>query len=531
MPAWRRQVRRAGVRAVSELLVLSARGAVADFERGFADPRGVQQRLLDALTARLGRTAYGRSLGVSGALDYPSFRARVPIVDYDALRPWIERQMREEGAQLVDERVLLYERTSGSSGNAKYVPYTASLQRSFSRMFQIWAHDLLRNGPRLRTGLTYFSVSPAFPRETRTSRGTPVGLEDDSAYLSGWLKHLVRPLFAAPPDLKRITEPFAWKRALATALLAAEGLEIVSIWSPSFFLALLTFIERQRELLASDLHGRGAFGQARALSAGAPFDRLWPELKIVSCWASAAARSQADHLAALFPNATVQPKGLLATEAPLTIPRIGVPDHLPLASEVFYEFEDEAGDVLPLAGLGSRHVGRPLSLVFSQHGGLVRYRIGDRVAVTGFHRHLPRLAFLGRTADVSDLVGEKLSESFVAGALAVIPSAHFRLLVPVPATDRERAHYLLLLDAAGEPPVPSTRVDDALSEGHHYRVARLLDQLGPVEVKDVRGARDLWLGMLTARGMKLGDVKDRALLTRAEDAAQLLATLAQTSGG
>lgn len=531
MPAWRGRARQAGVRALGGLLVLSGRSAVADFERGFADPRGVQLRLLETLTGRLARTAYGRSLGVSGPLDYRTFRARVPIVDYDALLPWIERQMQREGAELVDERVLLYERTSGSSGNAKYIPYTPSLRRSFGRMFQVWAHDLLRRGPRLRTGLTYFSVSPAFPRETRTVRGTPVGLEDDSEYLGGWLKHLIRPFFAAPPDLKRITDPFAWKRALATALLEAPGLEIVSIWSPSFFLALLDFIDAQRELLASDLHGRGARDRARALSSGAPFERLWPQLKLVSCWASASARRQADHLAALFPGALLQPKGLLSTEAPLTVPRIGVPDHLPLASEVFYEFEEPSGEVLPLAGLGARHLGQPLSLVFSQQGGLQRYRIGDRVAVTGFHGHLPRLAFLGRTGDVSDLVGEKLSESFVARALAEIPAAHFRLMIPVVASERTRPHYLLLLDTAGGAPVPASLVDDALADGHHYRVARLLGQLGPVVVKDVRGARELWLGVLTARGMKLGDVKERALVTRAEDAAQLLATLAQTSGG
>src|SRR5207244_6244599 len=60
----------------------------------------------------------------------------------------------------------------------------------------------------------------------------------------------------------------------------------------------------------------------------------------------------------------------------------------------------------------------PYTTLFrSTAGGLWRYRLGDRVVVDGFRNKCPSLTFIGRSEDVSDLCGEKLSAQFVKEAI------------------------------------------------------------------------------------------------------------------
>jgi acyl-CoA synthetase (AMP-forming)/AMP-acid ligase II len=171
-------VRRAEAAARAALLRAAATTlwpARARFAAATWAPERAQARVRAALARRLAATEYGRHLGVRTADD---FAARVPVVDYDALSPWLERQRASEAAVLTPERVLFYEKTSGSTGPAKYIPYTAALRRSFSRMFAVWAGDLLAHGPGLTLGKLYISVSPAFAHEAPTQNGVPVGMAD-----------------------------------------------------------------------------------------------------------------------------------------------------------------------------------------------------------------------------------------------------------------------------------------------------------------------------------------------------------------
>lgn len=495
-----------------------------DFKTSLQRPRQAQQQLLRRLVGRLAATEYGRGLGVKTTDGYDEFQSKVPIVTYDDLSDWVERQQHFERRALVGEPVLFYERTSGSSAAAKLIPYTQSLKDSFNRMFFVWLADLLANAPPLRTGKTFISVSPVFRQTEATARGVPIGLADDAAYLHRWAQFLLNPFFVLPPEVKRLHEPENFKRAVATLLCAEARLEIISIWNPSFLEIILDTVSRQRGQLLADLR-RGRLAcegleftfrkpdAARlALLAEDELDwqRVWSDLKIISCWTSAHAAAAAARLGARFPTVFLQGKGLLATEAPLTLPLVAARGAVPLPAEVFYEFLDE--ESASLKRLHEVEVGREYEIVLTQQGGLWRYRIGDRVRVTHTYQAAPCLEFIGRADDVCDLVGEKLSERFVQRCLARLPQANaFQLLLPVM---QEKPHYLLITDT----PLPdtaqlATALEDLLAAAYHYRQARLLGQLDAVRVLVVPEARDRYFAYFVAKGMKLGDIKPRALLT------------------
>jgi acetyltransferase-like isoleucine patch superfamily enzyme len=519
--------------ALAPALALALGPRAARFRRALRDPGAAQDRVLGTIVASLARTEYGRHHGLRPGDDYAAFRARLPVVTYDGLAPWIATQVRTEGRVLVAEPVRLYEKTSGSSGPAKLIPHPAALQRSFQHLFYLWLHDLLTSGPRLHTGRTWISISPGFGRAEVTERGVRVGRAHDLEYLQGWVGRMIRPFLALPPAAARLRDPGRWRHVAALALLAGEP-EIVSVWNPSLLTVLLDHAATHRDELCRDwaagratvegvdFRYRPGDRERLALLRRDPLDwpRLLPALRLISCWADRHARSAADRLRALFPAVRLQPKGLLATEAPMTLPLLDAGGAVPLVDEVFFELEDAAGAVLPL---GAAVCGREYALVISTRGGLARYRIGDRVRVGEPYLGTPRLDFVGRDGAVADLVGEKLQEEFVKGALGRLPldGSAFHALVPVRGGERP-GRYVLLVDRA---PVGAEALalalDSRLKESHGYRQARLLGQLDPPVVRIGADVEERFLRRAVERGRRWGDVKHRYLVTDPAEAVDL----------
>src|SRR5262245_41922015 len=143
------------IAALRTSLKPALRHAFAQLQKQLQDPERTQQDLLARLTASFAQTQYGRALHIKAGDNYRAFAAKAPLVGDDDIRDFVARQMRDEGRVIAPARVLFYEKSSGSSASAKYIPYTRALRRSFNRMFAAWLYDLLAHGPRLETGKTF----------------------------------------------------------------------------------------------------------------------------------------------------------------------------------------------------------------------------------------------------------------------------------------------------------------------------------------------------------------------------------------
>jgi GH3 auxin-responsive promoter len=236
----------------------------------------------------------------------------------------------------------------------------------------------------------------------------------------------------------------------------------------------------------------------------------WPRLQVVSCWGEQAAESGWRQLRRQLPHVMVQAKGLVATEAVVTIPW-GTQKPLAVTSH-FFEFLDEGGD---LSGAHALTRGKRYEVVVTNGGGLWRYRLGDVVECTGYVRATPSLRFLGRAGCVSDLRGEKLSDVFVAEALRSLwPAGPPPAYAALRASESDGgAHYeLLLSDEVLTAPGGdlSARMEAALRQNPHYALARRLGQLLPLRVVPV--APDRAREELAVHRGQLGDAKPRALL-------------------
>jgi hypothetical protein len=478
-------------------------------------PERPQGRLLADLVEATSRTRYGQSYGVAAGDSYADFARKLPIVEYDDIEPWIRRQQDSRAPMICPEAPAFWERTSGSSGAAKMIPYTRGLQNSFVRMFLLWAYDCLQHGPRLSSGCTFLSVSPTFP-----DQGT---LPDDSEYLPAPLRWLVGRYLVLPRGLRQVTDPMLFKRVLAAHLLSQPRLEVISVWNPTYFSSLLDFIDADRSRVVADLAageidaGRQRFRfRAMTLPRGAlDYSRIWPQLRLLSCWTDGNAAMVLEPLRRRLPHAVVQGKGLIATEAPMTIPLWRAAAPVPLLGDVFFEFASDDGEVRRLHELEE---GRQYDLIISQRGGLVRYRIGDRVETSARFQATPTLRFVGRSRQVSDLVGEKLNESFVRDALkSVTPLSRARWML-APTLAAGRARYVCLVEGASSLADLAGRVDRALQQAHHYRLARQLEQLAPATVERHACLDELYLRWNALQGRRLGNIKPCVLIADVERA-------------
>jgi hypothetical protein len=210
-----------------------------------------------------------------------------------------------------------------------------------------------------------------------------------------------------------------------------------------------------------------------------------------------------------LPQVFIQPKGLLATEACITIP-FGCCHPIAIHSH-FFEFIDVNGRCHRAHEL---RINESYEVVVTTGGGLWRYRLGDHVQVTGFVGKTPSLRFLGRVGNVSDLFGEKLSEVFVAEVIrdltnSVAPEPKFAMLAP----HRLPNGWCYRLYWEGTVPARASQLlEFMLLRNPQYGICRQLGQLEAARVHPVGpGSHERYVTRLVSQGMRLGDIKPMAL--------------------
>jgi hypothetical protein len=226
---------------------------------------------------------------------------------------------------------------------------------------------------------------------------------------------------------------------------------------------------------------------------------------LISCWGDGSARIAASYLKNLFPNTTVQPKGLLATEAFVTIPFAGL--HPVAICSHFFEFIDSAGGVHRLQDLRAEEA---YEVVVTTAGGLWRYRLRDSVQVSGFIGRTPSLRFLGRGGNVSDLFGEKLSEEFVTRAIQdTLANCEKEPSFVMLAPEEDAVGYRYTIYFEGSPPTNFTEaLDRALRQNPHYAYCRDLGELQSIGLFVIAGrGYEKYANRQMALGMRLGDIK------------------------
>lgn len=529
-----------------------------------------QQKLLLRLLRCNGATEFGRRYDFASIRSVAEYQARVPLSTYEEYPDAIREIGEGRPHVLTKEPVLLLEPTSGSTAATKHIPYTAALKAEFQRAIAPWMVNLFSHYPGLFLGQAYWSVTPVtrHDKRERTLGGIPIGFEEDSEYFGGWQRHLIQAVLAVPPLVRLIEDMETFRYVTLLFLLRSRSLALISVWNPTFLTLLVNRLLGWWPQLAADI-ANGTLtpptplapnlhrqftplnrpDQRRAAEIQTIFQtdnhpaavhtRLWPHLRLISCWTEAQASLYAPELARLFPQARIQGKGLIATEGFVSLPLVGQAGAALAVRSHFFEFlpvDDNVQrstfnvDLSMIPHLAHElELGNHYAVVITTGGGLYRYQLHDLVQVVGYLGMCPLLRFVGKEAYVSDWFGEKLNERHVRQALTQLLTRHaIQPAFAIVACDEQAGNtgashqksspfaYTLFIEAPAVADDTLRQVgcelETALQENYHYRYCRELGQLEALQVFRIDGdALAVYLAACQAHGQRVGDIKLVAL--------------------
>lgn len=475
-------------------------------------------------------TAYMRELWVNEDTGRPAF----PLTGWSVYEKYISQIMANQQSVLTREAVVLLEPTSGTTSGTKYIPYTRGLQKEFNQAIQPWLAGLYLSWPSLLFTSQYWSVSPATQPKSQSESAVPIGFEADSQYLGAGRSKIMDQILIVPQWVRNISEQEKWSYVTIFYLVRDKNLGMLSIWHPSFLTILLEKIKVCFPKLISDIAAGRIAAEANLKTTPLPrrarelalldvsdasfFEKLWPRLKVISCWAD---NENEESLAALknsFPSTFIQPKGIIATEGMISFP-FGKTLGLAAYRSHLLEFIDTVDN--KLKRLDQLKLQGEYEPVISTAGGLYRYRMNDLVKVTGFYRSkLPQFSFLHKRDFVADIRGEKvhLRQVLEIRERVISKWPGIRFFMVAPTISEKRAFYSCFIFAYNSDELQCRElralVDILLSNNFHYEYARQLGQLEEprVYLLEYDPVEDI-MNHIESTGVKRGDIKPMPLST------------------
>lgn len=520
---------------VSHLVKMSLWSRKSRFIRSLQTPFVQQNRLLKQITRKLAQTEYGRLFNVAPEDDYAAFCKKVPVVTYDHIRHLVERQKDFERPVLSADPIISFETTAGHFGKPKFIPHSKELKEAFYNAYALTFSDLLGLDLKLKSGKSFIARLHKFVENEDTRLPQMGGIPENEGYLEGPLGRLIRRYIVVPPSINGLMEPEDFNHVVSLLLLAEPQLEIISILSPSFLELLVDYMQNEADRLVPQLlRGRITRGgisfefkpidkERAALLSRPPYDwsKVWPNLKVISCWTSSQAALSVNVLRHSFPHVIFHSKGLFATEAPMTVHLSQADGYVPCIQDIFFEFIDDNGVVFTLETIS---VGKEYDVIISQLSGLYRYRIGDRVRCTHVYKKTPCLEFVGRSDTVSDIAGEKLNEAFARKCVEEVleDEGAFAMLLPHAMRGQAPFYYLLTNLDVSQTDDLSHRLDEALSRAFHYRTARNNGRLEAIRVHSYKYVRELYIRYHDKKGMTVEDMSTSVLMKDVAQAHEFL---------
>lgn len=466
--------------------------------------RDAQQHVLQGLLRLNSGTQFARDHGLRPNMSLPEFRQRIPVSDYELIRPYVDRVQHGDSAALLGagNRLRMFAVTSGTTAASKLIPVTDRFVQDYRRGWRSWGIGAYERHPQLRY-LNIIQISSSHQR-FRSPCGVPCG--SISGLVASMQGPVVRSLYCVPPEVAEITDIEAKRYTVLRCSVPDKYAGMLITANPSTVLQLTETLQlratdlirdiRNGSLSAADVSPRLLAQlrpslrpqpeRARELeqlleSKGqlSPTD-VWPALTVLGVWCGGSAAAYLPQLRRHFPGVVIRDHGLHASEGRMTMPlddenAAGVLE----VQTHFFEFLPltEADSSQPVV-LEAHELqeGQEYLILLTTSSGLYRYNIQDVVRCVGFYGQTPLLEFRHKGSHISSITGEKIAESQVVEAVqTAAQDIGFSLqsFTLTPEWSDPPGYTLFVeippLDAAG-------RVNRQVPDDDLYRLARHADQ-------------------------------------------------------
>lgn len=349
----------------------------------------IQQKQLQSLLLQARHTEWGRKYDYKSITGYAAFRERVPLQDYEDIKPYVRRMIEGESNLIWPSKVRWFAKSSGTTNDkSKYLPVTSEiLQRNHYRGGKDVVAVYLRQNP----GSRFFSRKGLIlgGSHAPSPLNQHVGYGDLSAVLLQNIPSWVN-LIRVPE--KKIILMSEWENKIKAIVEQTIRQDVGNLSGvPSWMLVLIKAVLNKT--------GKDTLTQ------------VWPNLEVFFHGGVSFEPYRAQYKA-LIPSEKMHymetynaSEGFFALQDDLT--ETGM--LLMIDSGVFFEFipanerNKNNPSVIPLEEV---ETGKNYAMVITTCGGLWRYQIGDTVRFTSVFPH--RIVITGRTKHYINAFGEEL---------------------------------------------------------------------------------------------------------------------------
>lgn len=414
---------------------------VAHLDKITKTPMEVQTKLLLELLEENKDTEYGKKFNFDRIRSIEEYQKCVPISEYDDYTTYIDRMANNGEENLICcRKPVWFNKTSGTVGEPKKIPYTQKTRDCFARYSLCYQSGLLyKNLQERYFGGRWLNLIRCSGDITRLADGVPYGAISEASlrpYIDKW-QHI----FPTPPEATFSPKGADTRYLTARFSLCDKDLNNINCTFTGFALDFCRYIEKSWRLLVNDIE-KGVIDQSvelpdelreklsatlkpmpqRAAELRAIFEegfdtpfilKVWPELSYVVGGASAGFSRYTNEIRERYLgyDTAFYFRGISASEGIFSIPvKLASHESVLIPDSLFYEFIPiDNEDTTPVT-MDKLEVGKKYELIITTHSGFYRYRMKDVLLVTGFYNQTPMVEFQYRTDKTVNLMGEKTTE-------------------------------------------------------------------------------------------------------------------------
>ncbi|MAN23335.1 MAG: hypothetical protein CME10_03615 [Gemmatimonadetes bacterium] len=478
--------------------------------------KATQWKILKSIIDQNSSTEFGLRHDFKNISDVQSFREKLPVFDYESLRADVERQGNDKIKVLTNDHPIMYNQTSGTTGQPKYIPVLNLTLDHLRRSQKIFSYIQYKDCKEAFFGRIVGMVSPAI--DGVLANGIPFGSASGHIYKT--MPKVARAKYLLPQEVFTLEDYGLKYQVIARLCFEADDITYLGSANPSSFHRLLEVVNEHRFHMVDDIK-EGVFRRIdelpenvanavkqvlhpnpeRAiflgdiLSSGSQvhYSDFWPSLKLVATWTGGSCGVSLSGILKSFPSGVrISELGYLSSEFRGTITidaetNAGVPT----IQESFFEFveqnswEDHRG---PFLGVEDIEMNKRYYVFVTTPSGLYRYNMNDIVEVSGMFGSCPTIRFLQKGRGVTNITGEKLYESQIIQSMDdSFKKFGFSCRFYQVVAYQEKSQYMIFL----EPNVEGDIDEDAFtqyveenlcSSNIEYKEKRLGGRLLPIKV-------------------------------------------------
>lgn len=428
------------------LISLAGKKHYQNFTKSCENVEKAQRDLLQEIIENCAETTFGKDHNFATISSAEEYQKAVPIRDFEAHRPYIDKMIAGESDVLFPGRPLSYSMTSGTTAKHKYIPISESYQKCFTRLNRIWFYSCILQNPELFDGYTLAPVSPAV--EGYLDDGSSFGSLSGKSYLN--VPGIIKTTFSTPYDILTIEDYSLKYYGIMRGALGRDITYIVCASPSNLFKLHQTVIENFEDMVRDIRNGTLREDVLQAIPEEKREEVLayykpnperanelmrlykkyrkelipahyFPNVKLVNTWKQGNFRRLMPKIKRLFAKSTnIRAMGYQASEARAGIVLKNEWNYSLLAHDAYYyEFiAEEHRDMEnpPIKMLHQLREGERYYILITNNSGLYRYDINDLVQVCGFYKSSPQFYFIQKGAGITNITGEKLSEQQVISA-------------------------------------------------------------------------------------------------------------------